>query len=139
MRGMSADKDDPRVARGKALADALEERKKTGLTMRKLTRFASLTDPTWYAAIKGEASEDSYDAFEQAIQEWDANPTDRVEERRRARSASSTKAIPFTIEMKGVFGVESVTFSGPPDDTEAVQQAAVEFVRKIREATGKSD
>lgn len=38
-----------------------------------------------------------------------------------------------TIQMTGVFGIESVTFSGPTDDAEAIKQAAVDFVRQVRE------
>lgn len=38
-----------------------------------------------------------------------------------------------TIQMTGVFGIESVTFSGPTDDADAIKQAAVDFVRQVRE------
>lgn len=44
----------------------------------------------------------------------------------------SEVATPFTIEMHGVFGVESVTFSGAPTDMEKIRQAAAEFVREAR-------
>lgn len=40
-----------------------------------------------------------------------------------------------TIEMTGVFGIESVTFSGPVEDAEVVRQQAADFVRQIREGT----
>ena len=38
-----------------------------------------------------------------------------------------------TIEMTGVFGIESVTFSGPPEDADAIRAAAAQFVRDLRE------
>lgn len=49
---------------------------------------------------------------------------------------SSESASPFTIEMAGVFGVQSVTFSGPAEDMDAVRKAAVEFLREARESAG---
>jgi hypothetical protein len=44
-----------------------------------------------------------------------------------------------TIAMHGVFGVESVTFSGPAEDVDAVRQAAVDFVRQVREGIAESE
>lgn len=38
-----------------------------------------------------------------------------------------------TISMVGVFGIESVTFSGPTADAEVIKQAAADFVRQVRE------
>jgi transcriptional regulator with XRE-family HTH domain len=41
----------------------------------------------------------------------------------------------MTIQMTGVFGIESVTFSGPTGDAESIKQAAADFVRQVREGT----
>lgn len=41
----------------------------------------------------------------------------------------------MTIQMTGVFGIESVTFSGPSEDADAIKQAAADFVRQVREGT----
>lgn len=41
----------------------------------------------------------------------------------------------FTIQMAGVFGVESVTFSGTAADADIIKQAAADFVRQVREGT----
>lgn len=51
--------------------------------------------------------------------------------------APSDAADLVRIEMRGVFGVEAVTFSGPPEDVEAVRQAAVDFVRQVREGADR--
>lgn len=48
------------------------------------------------------------------------------------RYVPSVEAEPFKIEMSGVYGVERVVFSGPPEDASAIQRAAVEFVRQIQ-------
>lgn len=52
--------------------------------------------------------------------------------------ASDTPTDIVKIELKGVFGVESVTFSGPTEDVDAVKQAAVDFVRQLRENVAES-
>lgn len=63
---------------------------------------------------------------------------DEIEEDRDAAVGHYTPdGVPelVTIEMTGVFGIESVTFSGPPEDADTITQKAVEFVRQLREGT----
>lgn len=55
------------------------------------------------------------------------------------RYVSSEDAGLITIAMQGVFGVESVTFSGPPEDADVVRQAAVDFVKQVREGLTDDD
>jgi transcriptional regulator with XRE-family HTH domain len=38
-----------------------------------------------------------------------------------------------TIAMEGVFGIESVTFSGPPEQADEVRRLAIEFMRDVRD------
>jgi hypothetical protein len=129
--------EDPRIERGKALERALEERR-PDMTQNRLLSEAGLSAPTWKKVITGAAAISSYEAIEEAIREWDENPDDRESWGRERGAGSPGKeagapGVPFTIEVKGVFGIESVTFSGPPTDAEAIQQAAIEFVRKARD------
>lgn len=109
--------DDVRVRRGIALREAVASR--PGLTIKTLCALARVSEPTYRAAVRGEASSASYDALENGVRLWDENP-----------EPPDTRVI--TVELSGVVGVESIKIRGyseAVDELAETVQAILESVR----------
>lgn len=118
---------DERLVRGQALARAVAER--PDLSAAKLARLAGLTRPTYYAALAGEAKPETYEAFENALAEWDDNPGDRAQ---HPESVVVTRPDGLIeVELGGVsnarFNAERVIIRGPVENVDDL----VDAVRKI--------
>lgn len=135
MGGMSApDRHEVRKARGAALEAWVEE---IDLPIARLARHADIDRATIYAAFRGEASERSYDKLEAAREYITAHPHDEPEAPTEYIPATEAPGI-VTIRMDGVFGAQSISFSGPADNIDEIKRLSLEFLREAREGTASS-
>jgi hypothetical protein len=127
---------DERLARGQALADAVAER--DGLTATKLAQMASLTRPTYYAAVAGEAKPDTYEAFEKALAEWDENPDDRASFPEEVVVTPRGDGL-IEVELGGVsnarFNAERVIIRGPVENVDDLVDAVQKILMRVTDDT----
>lgn len=123
---------DPPQTSGQVLRARMDE---LGVTKTDLSTASGVSRNTINSALADDPKTRpaTYDNLFRVLVELDA---DRAE---RDRRASSEDVGLFTISMRGVFGVESVTFSGPPEDVDAVRHAAADFVKQVREGLTDDD
>lgn len=111
-----------RAERGRDLQEAVEARRPDGLTAARLARDAGFVEQTYYAAVRGEAADRTYDALEAALAEWDEHPEDRKRHPESIVLKPDLSAV-VEIEMVGVRGVDRVFVRGPVGDVEAIRVA----------------
>lgn len=126
MTPMSENLNEPR---SKRLAERMDE---LDMKVMPLAKASGIARNTIYNALAGKANarETTYATLFRVLDDIEADRQSGVER-------YEPEGVPdlVTIQMTGVFGIESVTFSGPTEDAEAIKQAAADFVRQMRESS----
>lgn len=120
-----------REKRGAAIKAAVKDRRSQGLRAAWLIRYTGISRTTYDNAIRGAASESTYEALEAALSEWDENPDDR----QAAPALTAVDIVPsgtlIEVELGGVastrFNAEKMIVRSPADNIDEL----VEAVQKI--------
>lgn len=126
-----------RVLLGKKLERAVEERKADKLSVMALCRLAGLTTPTYYNAVKGEASLETYRTFDEALSEWDQFPADRPAVTHEDVIVTDLPGGLVSIEFDGVtsarLNIRRVVAKGPVEGAETWMEAVQNVLARVGE------
>lgn len=122
-----SDNDKDKAVLGRQLEKEVAQR--DGLSVARLCRIASVSNPTYYQAVRGKASAASYERFAAALAEWDEYPADRKLD--EPPNVSEVEGI-IEVELEGVFGVDRVFVRGPVSDTKALSASVEAVLARLR-------